>query len=151
MASLFSGGDVSTVAHAIQLAVAPAFLLTGVGATLNVMANRLARVVDRARALEIRLDGVRGAERDQLLHQLGTLGRRAKLIGRAITLCTFAALSVASVIIVLFLGAVTPVRVSVPVALLFILAMLALISALLLFLREVFLATRSLRIGGRET
>ena len=150
MVNLFSGGDVSTVAHAIQLAVAPAFLLTGVGATLNVMANRLARVVDRARALEIRLDEVRGAERDPLLRQLGTLARRAKLIGRAITLCTFSALSVASVIIVLFLGSVTPVRVSVPVALLFILAMVALISALLLFLREVFLATRSLRIGGRE-
>ncbi|MFC4252047.1 DUF2721 domain-containing protein [Sinimarinibacterium flocculans] len=151
MANLFGGGDVSTVAHAIQLAVAPAFLLTGVGATLNVMAHRLARVVDRARALEQRMDSVRGAEREQLLRQLSTLARRAKLIGRAITLCTFAALSVASVIIVLFLGAVTPVRVSVPVALLFILAMLALISALLLFLREVFLATRSLRIGGRET
>ncbi|MGB0217709.1 MAG: DUF2721 domain-containing protein [Sinimarinibacterium flocculans] len=151
MTNLFGGGDVSTVAHAIQLAVAPAFLLTGVGATLNVMAHRLARVVDRARALEQRMDSVRGAEREQLLRQLSTLARRAKLIGRAITLCTFAALSVASVIIVLFLGSVTPVRVSVPVALLFILAMLALISALLLFLREVFLATRSLRIGGRET
>jgi hypothetical protein len=150
MLSLFSGGDVSTVAHAIQLAVAPAFLLTGVGATLNVMAHRLARVVDRARILEQRMETVRGTDRDQLLNQLATLARRAKLIGRAITLCTFAALSVAAVIIVLFLGSVTPVRVSVPVALLFIVAMLALILALLLFLREVFLATRSLRIGGRE-
>ncbi|MES0874033.1 DUF2721 domain-containing protein [Sinimarinibacterium thermocellulolyticum] len=151
MANPFGGGDVSTVAHAIQLAVAPAFLLTGVGATLNVMASRLARVVDRARILEQRLDGIRGAERDQVLAELGTLARRAKLIGRAIGLCTFAALAVATVIIVLFFGAVTPVRVSAPVALLFIVAMLALILALLLFLREVFLATRSLRIGGRQT
>jgi hypothetical protein len=149
MLSLFSGGDVSTVAHAIDLAVAPAFLLTGVGAMLNVMANRLARTIDRARLLEPRMEGMRGADRDQLLDQLATLARRAKLIGRAITLCTFAALSVATVIIVLFLGSVTPLRVSIPVALLFIVAMLALILALLLFLREVFLATRSLRIGGR--
>jgi hypothetical protein len=150
MLSLFSGGDVSTVAHAIELAVAPAFLLTGIGATLNVMANRLARTIDRARMLEQRMEGMRGSERDLLLGQLATLARRAKLIGRAITLCTFAILSVATVIIVLFVGAMLPVRVSVAVAMLFIVAMLALIVALLLFLREVFLATRSLRIGGRE-
>lgn len=150
MLSLFSGGDVSTVAHAIELAVAPAFLLTGIGATLNVMANRLARTIDRARMLEQRMEGMNGSDRDKLLGQLATLARRAKLIGRAITLCTFAILSVATVIIVLFVGAMLPVRVSLPVALLFIVAMLALIFALLLFLREVFLATRSLRIGGRE-
>ncbi len=150
MVNPFESGDVSTVAHAIQLAVAPAFLLTGVGATLAVMTNRLARIVDRARTHEQRLDAVRGAERDQLLTALATLARRAHLISRAITLCTFAALCVATVIIALFLGAVTPVRISVFVATLFIVAMLALILALLMFLREILLATRSLRIGGRE-
>jgi len=45
-----------TVAHAIQLAVAPVFLLSGIGAILVVITNRLGRIIDRARVLEDRLD-----------------------------------------------------------------------------------------------
>ena len=40
------------IAHAIQLAVAPVFLFTGIAGVLAVVANRLARVIDRARSLE---------------------------------------------------------------------------------------------------
>jgi hypothetical protein len=47
--------QVSAIAHVIQLAVAPMFLLTGVGAINGVMAARLARVIDRSRVLEERL------------------------------------------------------------------------------------------------
>jgi hypothetical protein len=43
------------ISHVIQLAVAPVFLLAGVGAILNVMANRLSRIIDRARVLETKL------------------------------------------------------------------------------------------------
>ena len=46
---------IPTVAHVIQMAVAPVFLLTGVGAILTVLTNRLARIIDRARILEERL------------------------------------------------------------------------------------------------
>ncbi|MBI1399945.1 DUF2721 domain-containing protein [Hyphomonas sp.] len=35
------------MAHIIQLAIVPVFTLAGIGALLNLMANRLARVVDR--------------------------------------------------------------------------------------------------------
>ncbi len=143
-----TGGDgIRTVAQAIQLAVAPAFLLTGVGATLAVTANRLARIVDRARVLEQSLVPARGEERERIKRALGTLAQRAHLIGRAITLCTVAALIVANVIIALFIGAVTPVPVATAIALLFIVAMLSLIVGLMYFLREVFVATGSLRIG----
>jgi hypothetical protein len=38
------------LAQIIQLAVAPVFLLAGLGAFLNVCAGRLARIVDRMRA-----------------------------------------------------------------------------------------------------
>jgi hypothetical protein len=43
--------DVAVV-HAIQLAVAAVFLLSGIGAILAVMTNRLGRIIDRARVLE---------------------------------------------------------------------------------------------------
>ena len=41
------------IVHLIQSAVAPVFLLSGVGVTLGVLTNRLARIVDRARYLEV--------------------------------------------------------------------------------------------------
>ena len=83
------------VAHAVQLAVAPVFLLTGIGAILAVMTNRLGRVIDRARVLEERLERASPESLATLRADLAVLSRRAKLNGRAITLCTMTALLVA--------------------------------------------------------
>ena len=75
---------------------------------------------------------------------------RARLIGPAITLCTVTALLVCLVIAVLFLGAFLQFDASLPVALLFVASMIAFFFGLLWFLREIFVATRSLRIGSRR-
>ena len=149
------GGDlvpeiaISAVAHVIQLAVAPVFLLTGIGAILAVMTNRLGRVIDRARVLEERLDGASPELLASLRSDLATLSTRAKLMNRAITLCTTTALLVCTVIAILFLSAFLDFDASIPVALLFIASMAAFFLGLLWFLREIFLATVSLRIGPR--
>ena len=137
------------VAHAVQLAVAPVFLLSGIGAILAVMTNRLGRVIDRARVLEDRLEGASKEYLASLRADLVVLSRRAKLIGRAITLCTMTALLVCTVIAVLFLSAFLRFDAAIPVALLFIAAMLCFFLGLLWFLREIYLATKSLRIGPR--
>ncbi len=137
------------VAHAVQLAVAPVFLLSGIGAILAVMTNRLGRVIDRARVLEERLEGASAEYLATLRADLAVLSRRAKLIGWAITLCTMTALLVCIVIAVLFLSAFLQFDASIPVALLFIAAMLCFFLGLLWFLREIYLATKSLRIGSR--
>lgn len=135
------------VAHVIQLAVAPVFLLTAIGTLLTVLTNRLARVIDRARILEAKLESA-SPESVAILHvYLATLARRAKLIGRAITLCTITALLVCTVIAILFIGDYLRLDISIPVALLFIIGMMALVLGLLIFLREIFIATASLRIG----
>ena len=138
-----------TVAHAIQLAVAPVFLLSGIGAMLAVMTSRLGRIIDRARLLEDRLDGASAEHLAILRADLATLCQRAKLISSAITLCTATALLVCTVIAVLFLSAFLRFNASIPVALLFIAAMLAFFLGLLWFLREIYVATVSLRIGIR--
>ncbi len=39
------------VAHSIQLAVAPVFLLSAVGVVLTVLTNRMTRIIDRARSV----------------------------------------------------------------------------------------------------
>lgn len=143
--------DIGTTSHVIQLAVAPAFLLTAIGAMMSVMTNRLARVIDRARLLEGRLESAGQECLDSLHRDLGTLSHRAKLINLAITLCTAAAIVVCSVIAILFLGNLFLFNMSIPIALLFILAMLFLVAGLVIFLREIFIATASLRIGPHDT
>jgi hypothetical protein len=141
---------VSGVAHVIQLSVAPVFLLTGIGAILAVMINRLARIVDRARVLET-ADVKSGTDAGKTeTDELHTLARRGKLISLSITLCTATALFVCAVIAVLFLGAFLNFEtstVSTLIALLFITAMTAFFLGLLLFLWEIFLAASTLRIG----
>jgi len=136
----------ATIGHAIQLSVAPVFLLTAIGAMLGVLTNRLARVVDRARTVELRL-AENPPEAATLHADLAMMSRRAKLINRAITLCTITALFVCAVVASLFLGAFLRLDASLVVAWLFIAAMAAFIAGLLCFLREIFLATASLRIG----
>lgn len=139
--------NVGNIVHIIQLSVAPVFLLTGIGTILNVMTNRLGRIIDRARLLEGKLEVCPPEAADNIKTQLSTLSLRSKLIGRAISLCTATALLVCAVIAALFLGHFLVVDISYFVAGLFILAMLLLVMGLLWFLREIFLATARLRIG----
>jgi hypothetical protein len=143
--------SLDAVAHVIQLSVAPVFLLTGIGALLGVMTNRLARIVDRARTLEPQLPAAEPAALKRLEGDLAELARRARLINRSITLLVCAALLVCLVIVGLFVTAYyawSPDLTRV-VGTLFAAAMLALIGGLLMFLREVYIATATLRIGHR--
>lgn len=136
-----------SVAHAIQLAVAPVFLLTGIGAILATMAGRLARVVDRASQIRERIEQFGEKNRDP---ELGVLSRRARLISWAIALCTTTALLVSTVIAILFMGASLGFDASRAVAILFVGSMLTFIVGLLLFLREVLLASKALSVFIRN-
>jgi hypothetical protein len=135
------------VAQVIQLAVAPVFLLSGIGAILVVMTNRLGRIIDRARVLEERLDRAAPELLATFRADLTILSRRAKLISAAITLCTTTALLICTVIAVLFLSASLHFNATIPVTILFVTAMAIFFLGLVWFLREIYLATVSLRIG----
>ena len=128
--------NLTNVAHVIQLAVAPVFLLTGIGAILSVLTGRLGRLVDRYRVLtetEIELPQSKSDE-------LAILSIRAKWVHWAITLCTASALFVSLVIGALFMGAVVNINPSRIVSILFIVAMTSLVIGLGCFLREIFLS-----------
>jgi hypothetical protein len=136
------------VGEVIRLAVAPVFLLSGVGIMLTLFTNRLARAIDRGRELERQLVGAPDPNRAHELQKLlSALAQRGRLLSLAITLGTICALLVSIVIVVLFLGESFEFRISWLVDALFIAAMLSFIGAILCFLREVFIATRTLRIG----
>jgi hypothetical protein len=143
------GEPIQEIGEVVRTAVAPVFLLSGVGVTLTMLTNRLARVVDRARLLERTEYDTHEQEMQDLQHSLQLLATRARMLGRAITLCTFCALLVSMVVVALFVGAFVQFHLSLIIAVLFIVAMLSFIGGLLLFLREVFVATRTLRIGLR--
>jgi len=141
-------GRVTEIGHVIQLAVAPVFLLSGVGAMLGVLTNRLARIIDRGRQLEVGLPRASEVSASGMRSELAVLSRRARLINRAISLCTVCALLICGVIVSLFLGPFLQLDLGALVAWVFIAAMIALCSALVSFLREIFVATRHLRIGA---
>lgn len=131
--------DIPTVSLAIQQAVAPVFLLTGIGSFLGVLTNRLARAIDRTRRInEMSVERVGEREKTEVCN----LFQRTRWIRRAISLCTLSALSVCLSIASLFVAVQLNVDLSGVVAMLFIAAMLALISGLLCFLREIALATK---------
>jgi hypothetical protein len=143
-----AGSQLADIAHVIQLSIAPVFLLTGVASFLVVLTQRLARIIDRARVLEAMLGHASERERVDAEHQLGALSRRARLINASIGLATICALLICAVIALLFLGAFLELDVRIAVGLTFVATMFALIGGLLCFLREVFVATRHLRIGA---
>lgn len=139
---------VGNVVSWIQLSVAPVFLLTGVGAMLGVLTNRLARIIDRARVLESRhSQSGDAAERAKLHADMRLLSHRARLVSWAISLCTTCSLFVSLIIVTLFLQAFMDVYFHGVVPVFFIIGMAAFIAGLLLFLREIYLATAALRIG----
>jgi len=134
-------GDIS---HIIQLAIAPVFLLTGVGTNLAVLTNRLARIIDRSRVLEDRLNAAGGNGPTEVHAELLTLYRRARLINRAITLSTSCALLVCVVIAALFIGDALNLGLAKFIALCFVLGMFSLIGSFVYLLREIFVATQTL-------
>lgn len=143
--------EVASVAHVIQLSVAPVFLLSGIGVLLSVLTGRLARIIDRARPLEEQLEVARDEHGADLRRRLRWVSRRARLINASITLSTVAALLVAIVVALLFASAFVELSLSLPVAALFIASMLSLVGALVAFLVEVRIATVTIRIGPRES
>ena len=140
---------ISSVVHVIQLAVAPVFLLTGVGAILNVMVNRLGRVVDRFRTLHIEQSNATNLVLSAIKAEMAVLAARARLIHWAIGLCVGCALLVCVLIATLFLSSLAYTNLSIPISLLFISAMFALIFALLCFLREIALARSTIDVTPR--
>jgi len=128
------------ITRAIQLAVAPVFLLTAIGTLINALMGRLGRAVDRRRKLEELLSAFEGETRSSMDRELEVLARRIKLVLWAMAFAVFSALLVCVLIGTAFLGAFVSLDLSRPVAALFVMAIVALTACLLAFLREVYLA-----------
>ena len=133
------------IAGIIQLAVAPAFLLTGIGAILAVMANRLSRIVDRFRVLNESSTVVCDKE-----IELNYLLLRSKWTHWAIALTTLSALLVCTVIASIFISSEIFANMDKLITLLFIFAMISLIFGLVCFLAEVHLSKNIIKLNKKE-
>ncbi len=138
--------QISDIAHTIQLAVAPVFMLAGIGSFLNVLTGRLGRVVDRSRFLAEQHRSNIG-DRVQRLAELRVLDHRIRLASIAIWLCTASALMICFVVGGLFLADLARLGFARTMAVGFVLAMLLLVLGLLVFLVEVHVAYRQIRIS----
>lgn len=143
---MLSFADINDIAGAIQLALAPVFLLTGIAGMLSVMSGRLSRIIDRGRALTERPEVMSTYQEAEIYKELRMLERRRHITSIAITMFTIAALLVCLVIVALFLKVMFVIAINWIVGALFILATLGLVVGLGYFLREVHLASNTVRI-----
>jgi hypothetical protein len=141
--------DLPTVTHAIQLAVAPVFLLTAVSGIIGAVAGRLARIIDRARYLESRLEtgGVDEPKALRMYEELGELRHRGWLVNGCLALLTLCAMLIGSTIILLFLGQASELPTLKIATICFLSGVVCFLLALVCFLAETLLATRLLKFG----
>ena len=137
--------SLSDIAHVIQLAIAPVFLLTAIGTVLAVLTGRLARAVDRRRTLMAAVLSVGDGMADLVQQEIAFEVRRIRLMYVAISMAVMSALLVCGLISLAFIDAFVAWHLGKLIAALFILAMVALIGSLSVFLREIFLAVNSPR------
>lgn len=137
---------ISSIAETIQLAIAPVFLLAGIGAILNVLTGRLNRVVDRSRRLEDLHPVSTGAEHGRVVWELRLLDRRMSVVNASIALCVASAIAICILVGLLFVTQLAHLAFRQAVAFAFIIAMLLLIAGLILFLVEIRIARSGFRI-----
>jgi predicted MFS family arabinose efflux permease len=143
---MFFATDLDTVTHGIQLAVAPVFLLTAVAGMIGTVAGRLARIIDRARLLEERIDASAADNpMTQAFDELGRLRQRGKLVNACIALLTFCAIFIGLTIVALFLGETTEIQIFRVATILFLAGVGCFLLALIGFLTETLIATRVLK------
>jgi uncharacterized membrane protein YbhN (UPF0104 family) len=149
---MFFAANLDTVSHGIQLAVAPVFLLTAVAGMIGSVAGRLARIIDRARVLEERIEN---APAEKPTHhcfaELKQLRLRGRLVNACIALLTFCAILIGLTIMALFLSETTELQIFRLATILFLSGVICFLLALLCFLAETLIATRVLRFGHKFT
>jgi len=145
---MFFATELDTVTHAIQLAVAPVFLLTAVAGMIGTVAGRLARIIDRARLLEDRIEEA-APEKSMLsaYEELKRLRARGRLVNACIALLTFCAILIGLTIMTLFIGETTAVQILRFATVFFLSSVSCFLLALVCFLSETLLATQMLKFG----
>ena len=130
----------------IQLAVTPVILISGVGALMLTLTNRMGRIVDRTRTLAGQVRGAAAGEREHFETQLEIMWRRAKLVRRAVRSAGLSMLLSCLLVMVIFVDASIQREFGAEIVVFFVASIVALIAALLSFLRDIVVSLRALRL-----
>lgn len=135
--------DLSSIAHLVQLAVAPVFLLTGIAAFLGVLTTRMSRIVDRGHQIVKHIDS--GSDLTTHQDEIISLEKRLRFAHRSILFCSLSALVICAVVIMIFVGAFANIEFGLIAASFFCISLGLLIIALTYFLAEVRISIYSIR------
>ena len=139
--------ETTAISHGIQLAVAPVFLLTAVASLIGALATRLARIIDRARGLEERLEAGTAANVDAAYWELGRLRVRGRFVNAAVGLLVVCAMLIGATVVTLFLGETLAPTSERLVPFSFLGGIVCFVLALIFFLVETLLASHTLRFA----
>ena len=131
------------VQQVVQLSLAPAFLLSGIGAIMNVIMSRMIWIAQRVENLEEKLEEHRTAKQAR---ERAWLMQRRKLMQGAIMFSTAAAVIISLVTGLLFISAYITAQIGTVIAILWVLTMVLLVTGLGFFLFETRLAARGARM-----
>ncbi|HOZ66734.1 MAG TPA: DUF2721 domain-containing protein [Burkholderiaceae bacterium] len=145
---MFFATELGTVAHAIQLSVAPVFLLTAVSGMVGTAAGRLTRIIDRGRLIEDRIEAATNGEpMTKAYDELRDLRQRGRLVNACIALLILCAILIGVTIVILFLGETTQLEFLRLATISFLAGVSFFLIALICFLTETILATRILKFA----
>jgi hypothetical protein len=140
----------NTLLPIIQLAITPVILISGVGALMLTLTNRMARIVDRTRVLAGQVRAAGAEERAHLEGQLEIMWRRAKLIRMAVTFAGLSMLVACGLVIVIFAGAVLGRNLELVMMVFFMASIFLLVAGLGAFLRDIHVSLHALRLEVRR-
>ena len=136
--------SVDSVAHVIQVALTPVFLLSGIASLLGVLSTRLGRVADRVDSLAERLETAEPIQRSRLEWRLSYLRRRSHVLDAAVIMATLGGIATSVAGLLLFVGTLRD-KAGISLFVAFGFALLFTMGALLAFLIEMLLASRGIR------
>lgn len=134
------------IVETIQLALTPVFVLVAIGNILAILSTRLGRVVDRARELQPLHNTTQGIEHDIVVREIRLVDRRIKIITKAIRFMVLSALAIGSTVAILFLQGLAGFDLHLLVAILFLVSIVLLLIALVMFLQETQVAAEALLV-----
>ena len=143
---IFHVSSLPGLAHTIQLALAPVFLLTGIGSILNMLTGRLTRIVDRARRIEYEFTPKDDPRHFRQVQELRLLDRRMRIVNNAIFMATASAVALCFVVAAMFLADLAGFGFARTLAVVFAASLLLLIAALVMFLVEIRLAVHAIEV-----
>ncbi len=140
------GPELDAVIAVLQTALTPAFLLVAVGSLLNILTGRLSRIIDRSRDLQDRHATTEGPAHDRLVSELRMTEKRMRVVGGSILLGVLSAVTVCAMIGLLFLMGLSEFSMAWVVVAVFMLALVLMAGSLILFVREIYLATHAIYV-----